>query len=153
MRDNDKYQPSPTPAVRQQVADYEASAGQRGAAGPESGLPVVILTTRGARSGHLRKTPLMRIERDGSYLLVASNDGKPVDPAWYHNLTAQPVAVLQDGPVRHIIAVREVGTDEYEQSWAFASCIYPPYDDYRATVSRHIPILLAEPTSPTNDFS
>jgi deazaflavin-dependent oxidoreductase (nitroreductase family) len=146
--EDDEYLPSPAPAVRQQVADYEASEGQRGAVAPESGLPVVILTTRGARSGKLRKTPLMRVERDGRYVLVASNDGKPADPAWYHNLTAQPVAIIQDGPVRHYVAVRELEPDEYEQWWAaFAASVYPSYADYRAAVSRRIPVLLAEPTA------
>jgi deazaflavin-dependent oxidoreductase (nitroreductase family) len=106
---------------------------------------VIILTTRGARSGRLRKTPLMRVEHDGCYAIVASNDGQPTHPAWYYNLKHEPRAILQDGPACHAVRVRELYETEYQRWWTLATVTYPPFMDYGRQTLRHIPILLAQP--------
>src|ERR1700761_9516362 len=93
-----EYEPSPQEWVRQQVAEYEASGGQRANTLLDTGMPVIILTTRGCKTGKLRKTPLMRVEHDGEYALVASQGGAPTHPVWYHNLKADPDVTVQDGP-------------------------------------------------------
>ena len=94
-----EYAPSPAEWVRDQVAEYEASGGQRANTFLDTGLPIIVMTTRGAKSGKVRKNPLMRVEHDGTYVLVASKGGRPENPEWYHNLVAHPrEVVLQDGP-------------------------------------------------------
>lgn len=109
------------------------------------GMPVIILTTIGARSGKIRKTPLMRVEHNGSYAVVASLGGAPQHPVWYHNLTADPRAELQDGPVRRDMRAREVTGDEKALWWERAVEAYPDYADYQEKTDRQIPVLVLEP--------
>jgi F420H(2)-dependent quinone reductase len=134
------YEPSPSEWVRNQVEQYERSDGSEG--NTMRGLPVIILTSLGANSGKVRKTPLMRVEHDGEYLVVASQGGAPRNPQWYHNLTAHPVAELQDGPVRGDYTVRELEADERRIWWERAVAAFPDYADYQRKTDRVIPVLL-----------
>jgi deazaflavin-dependent oxidoreductase (nitroreductase family) len=139
-----EYEPSPAQWVRDQVTEYEASGGQRANTLRDTGLPVVIVTTRGNKSGKIRKMALMRVEHDGQYALVASMGGAPKHPVWYYNLTADPNAVmLQDGPEPFEVEVRELDGDERAQWWDRAVAAYPPYAEYQQKTSRTIPVLLA----------
>lgn len=139
-----EYEPSPAEWVRNQVAEYEGSGGQRANTLGDTGLPVIIVTTRGNRSGKVRKTPLMRVEHGGSYALVASKGGAPEHPVWYHNLVADPSAVsIQDGPEPFDAVVREVTGDERTAWWERAVAAYPPYADYQRNTERVIPVLVA----------
>ncbi len=139
-----EYEPSPAKWVRDQVAEYEASGGQRANTLADTGLPVVIVTTRGNKSGKIRKTPLMRVEHDGQYALVASKGGAPAHPVWYYNLVGGPDAVLiQDGPEPFGVAVRELDGDERAQWWERAVAAYPPYAEYQVKTQRTIPVFLA----------
>jgi deazaflavin-dependent oxidoreductase (nitroreductase family) len=139
-----EYEPSPAQWVRDQVAEYEASGGQRANTLRDTGLPVVIVTTRGNKSGKIRKMALMRVEHDGQYALVASMGGAPKHPVWYFNLTADPNAVmLQDGPEPFEVDIRELDGDERAQWWDRAVAAYPPYAEYQQKTSRKIPVLLA----------
>jgi len=138
-----EYEPSTAQWVRDQVALYEGSGGLEGTT--LRGLPVVIVTTIGARSGKIRKTGLMRVEHDGVYALVASQGGAPKNPVWYYNLVADPRVELQDGPVRTDMIAREVTGAEKAEWWQRAVAAYPPYADYQAKTDRTIPLLVAEP--------
>ena len=142
------YEPSPAQWVREQVAAYEASEGTEANTLLDTGLPVVIVTTRGRRSGAIRKTPLMRVEHDGCYGLVASQGGAPAHPTWYRNLLASPSEVeIQDGPSPSRFHVRELAGAERQEWWERAVVAYPPYADYQAKTERVIPVLVAEPSS------
>ena len=139
-----EYEPTPVQWVREQVEDYESSGGQRGNTLRDTGLPVVIVTTRGNKTGKLRKTPLMRVEHEGEYALVASKGGAPTHPVWYHNLKADPKAVtIQDGPEPFDAEVREVTGDERAVWWDRAVAAFPPYADYQARTDREIPVFVA----------
>jgi deazaflavin-dependent oxidoreductase (nitroreductase family) len=139
-----EYAPSPARWVRDQVELYESSAGQRGNTLRDTGLPVVIVTTRGNKSGKIRKTPLMRVEHDGDYLLVASKGGAPMHPVWFYNLQADPDNVeVQDGPDRFAVRVRELDGTEREEWWQRAVAAFPPYAEYQQKTDRRIPIFLA----------
>jgi F420H(2)-dependent quinone reductase len=139
-----EYEPSPAKWVRDQVAEYEASGGQRANTLLDTGMPVVIVTTRGNKSGKIRKMALMRVEHNGEYALVASMGGAPKNPVWYYNLKADPGSVmLQDGPAPFEVEVRELGGDERAQWWDRAVAAYPPYAEYQEKTSRTIPVLLA----------
>jgi deazaflavin-dependent oxidoreductase (nitroreductase family) len=139
-----EYEPSPSPWVRDQVAEYEASGGQRANVQSATGLPVIIVTTRGQRSGKLRKFPLMRVEHGGQYALVASKGGTPENPQWYHNLVAHPTEVtIQDGPEPFDVTVRELSGEERAEWWGRAVKAFPPYAEYQPKTSRLIPIFLA----------
>ncbi len=140
-----EYVPSTQKWVRDQVEVYESSGGTQGTTLRDTGLPVVIVTSLGARSGKLRKTPLMRVEHDGRYLLVASQGGAPKHPTWYFNLKNHPVIELQDGPIRQEMAVRELGGDEKATWWERAVAAFPNYADYQRRTDREIPVFLAEP--------
>jgi deazaflavin-dependent oxidoreductase (nitroreductase family) len=140
-----EYEPSPDAWVRDQVERYEATDGREAGTLGETGLPVVIFTTRGNKSGKLRKTPLMRVEHEGAYLLVASKGGAPSHPVWYHNLRADPSALeVQDGADRFDATARELEGDERAEWWERAVAAYPPYADYQRKTDRRIPVLLAE---------
>ncbi len=140
-----EYEPSPEPWVRDQVERYEATDGREAGTLGETGLPVVIFTTRGNKSGKLRKTPLMRVEHGGAYLMVASAGGAPEHPVWYHNLQADPEALMvQDGGDRFDARARELSGDEREVWWERAVAAYPPYADYQRKTDRLIPVFLAE---------
>lgn len=140
------YEPSPSQWVRDQVANYERSGGTEANTLLDTGLPIIIVTTRGNKSGKIRKTPLMRVEHDGSYALVASQGGAPTHPVWYHNLVADPTAVeIQDGPEPWDAVVREVDGDERAEWWDRAVAAYPPYAEYQTKTDRLIPVLVASP--------
>ena len=140
-----EYVPSTQQWVRDQVELYESSGGTQGTTLRDTGLPVVIVTSLGARSGKIRKTPLMRVEHDGRYLLVASQGGAPKHPTWYFNLKNHPVIELQDGPVRQEMTVRELSGDEKATWWERAVAAFPNYADYQRRTDREIPVFLAEP--------
>lgn len=138
-----EYEPSPAQWVRDQVAEYEASGGAR-ANTLDSGEPIVIFTTRGQRTGKVRKTPVMRVEHDGEYALVASMGGAADNPVWYYNLLAHPNEVmLQDGPEPFDVVVRQVSGDERAEWWARAVAAFAPYAEYREKTSREIPVFVA----------
>ncbi len=136
------YEPSPRAWVRDQVERYEATGGRE--AGTLRGMPVVIVTSRGARSGKLRKSPLMRVEHDGTYVAVASMGGAPRDPVWAHNVRADPHAELQDGPERWDVVARELSGPERDLWWDRAVAAYPDYADYQRRTERLIPLFLLE---------
>jgi len=138
------YEPSSAQWVRDQVERYESSGGTEGTTLLDTGLPVVIVTHRGAATGKLRKTPLMRVEHDGVYALVASQGGAPTHPHWYANLLADPHIELQDGPERRDRVVRQVEGDERARWWERAVAAYPPYAEYQERTDRVIPVLVAE---------
>jgi deazaflavin-dependent oxidoreductase (nitroreductase family) len=139
-----EYEPSPSEWVRNQVAEYEASGGQRANTLLNTGLPIIIVTTKGNKSAKIRKTALMRVEHDGEYALVASMGGSPTHPVWYHNLVADPTAVtIQDGPAPFEVTVRQVTGDEKATWWERAVAAFPPYADYQQKTERQIPVFVA----------
>ncbi|HVC68756.1 MAG TPA: nitroreductase family deazaflavin-dependent oxidoreductase [Acidimicrobiales bacterium] len=141
-----EYEPSPSEWVRNQVAEYESSGGRRANTLLDTGMPIVVVTTRGNKSGRIRKTPLMRVEHDGSYALVASQGGAPTHPVWYYNLVADPTAVtIQDGPEPFEVVVRQLSGDERATWWERAVAAYPPYAEYQANTEREIPVFVATP--------
>ena len=140
------YEPSTWDWVRNQVEEYEASGGARANTLMDTGMPVIIVTTRGNKSGKIRKTPLMRVEHDGEYALVASKGGDPHHPFWYYNLRADPAAVtIQDGPESFDAVVREVTGEEKAAWWERAVAAYPPYAEYQASTERQIPVFVGRP--------
>ena len=144
MSESSEYVPSPWEWVRNQVEEYEQSGGARGNTLLDTGMPIIVLTTKGARSGAVRKTPLMRVEHEGDYALVASVGGAPKHPVWYHNLLAHPEDVrIQDGPAPFEVEIREVTGGEKAQWWARAVAAYPPYEEYQAKTERQIPVFVA----------
>ncbi|MFJ9694738.1 nitroreductase family deazaflavin-dependent oxidoreductase [Kitasatospora sp. NPDC101183] len=145
-----EYAPSPAQWIRDQVALYESSGGTQGTTLWDTGLPVVIVTMRGARSGHLHKIPLMRVEHDGRYAAVASKGGHPRHPDWYVNIKANPQVDLQDGPTVRSMTARELTGTEKTEWWHRAIAAYPPYAEYQAKTTRIIPVLLLEPDPPPN---
>ena len=146
MSEPNDYAPSPWDWVKNQVEEYESSAGESGNTLLDTGLPIIVVTTRGARTGAVRKTPLMRVEHNGEYALVASMGGAPKHPVWYHNLLAHPDEVrIQDGPQPFDVAIREVTGDEKEQWWDRAVAAYPPYAEYQEKTERSIPVFVASP--------
>jgi F420H(2)-dependent quinone reductase len=145
MNADEDYEPSPRAWVRDQVEEYEGSGGTTGTTLRDTGLPVVIITNRGARSGKVRKTPVMRVEHDGRYAAVASQGGAPTHPFWYYNLRAEPRVVVQDGPDKQDMVAREVSGDERAQWWERAVAAYPPYAEYQQKTSRVIPVFVLEP--------
>jgi deazaflavin-dependent oxidoreductase (nitroreductase family) len=139
------YEPSPPEWVRNQVDEYESSGGTRG--NTMRDMPIIILTSRGAHSEKLRKTPLMRVEHDGRYAVVASKGGAPENPVWYYNLVAHPQVELQDGPTPIDMVARELHAAEKAEWWKRAVAAYPDYDDYQKKTERQIPVFLLEPGS------
>lgn len=139
-----EYEPSTQAWVRDQVELYESSGGTEGTTLRDTGLPVVIMTNRGAKSGKLRKTPLMRVEHEGVYAVVASQGGAPTHPAWYANLLAEPLVELQDGPHKQDLVAREITGDERAIWWERSVAAFPPYADYQTKTERVIPVLLLE---------
>jgi len=140
-----EYEPSPAAWVRDQVELYESSGGTQGLTLRQTGLPVVIVTNRGARSGKVHQTPVMRVEHDGRYAMVASKGGAPDHPLWYYNVRANPLVELQDGPRKQDMIAREVGGAEREGWWERAVAAYPPYAEYQQRTTRQIPVFVLEP--------
>ena len=141
-----EYEPSTSEWVRDQVAAYEGSGGTEANTRRETGLPVIIVTMRGARSGKVRKIALMRVEHDGEYALIASKGGAPSNPEWYANLVAHPSEVaIQDGRAPFDVVVREVEGDERAEWWDRAVAAFAPYAGYQENTERLIPVLVASP--------
>jgi len=142
-----EYAPSPWQWVRDQVAEYEASRGARANTLMDTGMPIIVVTTRGAKSGKLRKNPVMKVEHDGEYALVASKGGAPANPEWYHNLVTHPdEVVLQDGPEPVAVAIRQVTGDEKATWWERAVAASPPDEEYQEKTARQIPVFIASPS-------
>lgn len=140
-----EYEPSPEKWVRDQVERYEATGGREASTLADTGMPVVIFTTHGNKSGKLRKTPLMRVEHDGKYAMVASKGGAPQHPVWYYNLKADPTALMvQDGPEPFDAVARQVSGDERAEWWERAVAAYPPYAEYQRNTDREIPVFVVE---------
>jgi deazaflavin-dependent oxidoreductase (nitroreductase family) len=138
------YEASPWEWVSDQVATYERTGGREANTLRDTGLPIVVVTTRGNKTGKVRKTPLMRVEHNGDYALVASMGGAPKNPVWYHNLKARPDEVtLQDGEKPFEVTVRELSGDERARWWERAVAAYPPYAEYQQNTERLIPVFLA----------
>jgi deazaflavin-dependent oxidoreductase (nitroreductase family) len=140
-----EYEPSSVANIRNQVDRYERSGGTDG--GSVAGKPAVVLTCRGARSGKIRKTPVMRVEHGGVYAVIASYRGRDSHPSWYHNLLAHPDTELQDGPVRHAMVAREAVGAERAVWWQRAVAVWPDYDAYQGKTARLIPVMLLEPAA------
>jgi F420H(2)-dependent quinone reductase len=139
------YQPSAASWARDQVDLYENSGGTEGT--ELSGRPVIILTSVGAKTGKIRKTPLMRVEHDGDYAVVASLGGAPSHPVWYYNLTANPHVELQDGAVKKDYQAREVFGEERESWWERAVATWPDYAEYQKKTTRTIPVFVLTPAN------
>ena len=139
-----EYEASPMKWVRDQVEVYERTGGREGNTLLDTGMPVIILTTRGNKTGKVRKSPLMRVEHEGEYALVASMGGAPKHPVWYFNLKSDPQSVvMQDGPEPFPVSVREVTGDEKAAWWERAVAAFPPYADYQKRTEREIPLFVA----------
>jgi deazaflavin-dependent oxidoreductase (nitroreductase family) len=138
-----EYEPSPSSWARKQAERYEATDGREG--GDLRGRPVIVLTSIGAKTGKLRKTPLMRVEHDGVYAVVASLGGAPNHPVWYHNLKQHPHVELQDRDVRRDYTAREVDGEEKRVWWDRAVETWPDYATYQTKTDRRIPVFVLEP--------
>ncbi len=141
-----QYIPSPRDWVREQVELYESSGGTQGTTLRDTGLPVIIVTHRGNKTGAIRKTPLMRVKDGDGYVLVGSQGGAPTDPVWVYNLRADANVEIRDLTEVTRMRTREVtDTAERARLWQLAVAAFPPYEEYRAKTSRQIPIFVAEP--------
>ena len=140
-----EYVPSKAQWVRDQVAKFEATDGAEANTLRDTGYPIVVITSRGAKSGKLRKNPVMRVERDGKYVAVASVGGRPDNPAWYQNFLAHPEVDLQDGPVKKSYRARLLEGDERAEWWQYAVETWPTYGQYEKRTERQIPVFLLEP--------
>lgn len=138
-----EYKPSTSEWARKQAEAFEQSNGEK--ANTLRGVPIIVLTTVGARSGALRKTALMRVEDDGRYAVVASKGGAPDEPKWAANMRRQPHVELQDGDVRRDYTARELSGDERVEWWARATAVWPDYDNYQTKTDRQIAIFVLEP--------
>jgi deazaflavin-dependent oxidoreductase (nitroreductase family) len=138
-----EYEPSPTDWARKQAEQIENSGGTEGL--ELNGMPVVLLTTVGNKTGKLRKSPLMRVEHEGKYAVVASLGGAPKNPVWYYNVVANPHVELRDGPVVHDMIAREVTGDEKAVWWERAVEAFPNYAEYQKSTDRQIPVFVLEP--------
>jgi deazaflavin-dependent oxidoreductase (nitroreductase family) len=140
------YVPSATQWVREQVELYEGSGGTEGT--DVRGMPIILMTYQGRRTGHRYKTPVMRVEHDGVYAAVASIGGRPRNPGWYHNLLAHPSVVVRDRTVVRNMVAREADGEERETWWRRAVEAFPNYAELQAKTTRRIPVLLLEPVDP-----
>jgi F420H(2)-dependent quinone reductase len=140
-----EYAPSSSQWIRDHVDLYESSGGTEGTS--HEGKHVVIVTTLGAKTGKIRKTPLMRVEHEGTYAIVASHGGAPTHPVWYHNVVAHPRVELQDGPVKRELVAREVTGEEKTIWWKRAVDAWPDYAEYQTNTDRQIPVFVLEPAS------
>ena len=138
-----EYAPSPSDWAREQAEKFEASNGAE--ANTLQGVPIILLTTVGAKSGKLRKTPLMRVEHDGEYAVIASKGGAPTHPVWYHNIVKNPHVELQDGPVKKDYQAREATGDERAVWWERSVAVWPDYAEYQKKTDRQIPVFVLTP--------
>lgn len=138
-----EYVPGRSANAASQVQEYESSGGTRG--NTMRGMPVVIVTMRGAKSGNIRKTPVMRVEHEGSYAVVASMGGAPTNPHWYHNIVAHPDVRLQDGPEAKPYRAHLAAGAERDLWWQRAVAAYPDYADYQRKTERQIPVFVLDP--------
>ncbi|MBF6340613.1 nitroreductase family deazaflavin-dependent oxidoreductase [Nocardia abscessus] len=138
-----EYEPSTSGWAREQAERYENSGGTKGAT--LQGKPIILLTTKGAKTGKLRKTPLMRVEHDGEYAVVASLGGAPKHPVWYYNIKAEPHVELRDGTVNKDYTAREVFGEEKAQWWDRAVQVWPDYANYQTKTDRQIPVFVLTP--------
>lgn len=136
------YEPSTWGWVADQVERYEASGGAEANTLLDTGMPIIVMTTIGHKSGKVRKVPLMRVEHNGEYAIVASKGGAPAHPGWYHNLVANPAIKMQDGPAPFDTEVRIVTGDERAAWWERSVAAYPPYADYQEKTDREIPVFV-----------
>jgi F420H(2)-dependent quinone reductase len=143
MTINGDYEPSPEKWVRDQVATYESTGGAE--ANTLRGVPIVVVASLGAKSGKVRKNPVMRVEHEGTYALVASKGGAPNHPTWYYNLLEHPTIELQDGPQPRDYSVRLADGEERALWWKRAVEVWPAYADYQTKTDREIPVFVAEP--------
>ena len=141
-----EYEPSSWDWVREQVEEFEASDGQRANTFADTGLPIIVMTNRGNKSGKLRKTPLMRVEHEGEYALIASVGGAPQNPVWYHNLKADPQVTIQDGGEVFDAVAEEVDGDERAAWWDRAVAAYSDYQVYQDATERRIPVFVTRRT-------
>jgi F420H(2)-dependent quinone reductase len=141
-----EYAPSTWAWVRDQVEEYEGSGGTSGTTLRDTGLPVVIVTNRGAKTGAVRKTPLMRVEHEGRYAAIGSKGGAPQNPVWVYNLRKNPRVELRDGARTRPMTARELTGEERAAWWERAVAVYPPYADYQRRTERLIPVFVLEPT-------
>ena len=144
-----EYEPSTWDWVADQVAEYEASGGTRANTLMDTGIPIIVVTMRGHKSGKIRKVALMRVEHEGAYALIGSKGGMPTHPHWVHNLDADPAVQIQDGPTPQAYRAREVLGDERTEWYERGVGVYPPYRDYEASAAeadRVIRVWVAEPT-------
>lgn len=135
-----EYEPSPSDWARKNAEQYESTNGAEGAT--LNGKPIILLTTRGAKTGKLRKTPLMRVEHEGQYAVVASLGGAPKNPVWYYNIGADPHVELRDGAVVKDYTAREVFGDEKKLWWERAVAVWPDYANYQQKTERQIPVFV-----------
>ena len=142
-----EYVPSTAQWVRDQVDEYEGSGGTAGTTLRDTGMAVVIVTNRGAKTGAVRKTPLMRVEHEGVYLAVGSKGGAPENPLWVYNLRKNPQVVVQDGEQSWDMTAREITGEERAAWWERAVAAYPPYAEYQQRTDRLIPVFVLEPVS------
>jgi deazaflavin-dependent oxidoreductase (nitroreductase family) len=140
-----EYAPSSAKWVRDQVQEYESSGGTAGTT--LRGVPTIVVTSMGSGSGKLRKNPVMRVERGGSYAAVASKGGTPAHPAWYRNLVEHPLIEVQDGTAKGDFTARELSGDEREVWWSRAVEVWPDYAEYQTKTDRQIPVFVLEPVS------
>jgi len=145
MTEERKFRPPATDWVRSQLAEID-KAGDTRVVGI-NGMAVIVMTMKGAKSGLWRRVPVMRVEHDGRYAIVASKGGAPEHPAWYHNLTANPDIEIQDGTETKPFRVRELSGDERAEWWARGVAAFPPYAEYQTKTDRQIPVLVAEPVA------
>ncbi|MGY2876810.1 F420H(2)-dependent quinone reductase [Marmoricola sp. URHA0025 HA25] len=140
-----EYAPSAQDWVREQVERFEASGGTEATVLERTGDPIVVITSVGVKSGKLRKNPVMRVERDGKYVAIASKGGSPQQPEWYHNFLAHAEVDLQDGPVKKTYRARLLEGDERAEWWQYAVDTWPTYGEYQKKTDRLIPVFLLEP--------
>ncbi len=148
MSEEREYGPSTWDWVRDQVEEYESSNGERANTLRDTGIPIIVMTTVGHKSGLIRKVPLMRVEHEGEYAIIASKGGRPTHPEWYYNLLADSNVQIQDGPAPKDYVVRELSGDERAEWYARGEAVFPNYTEYAASATGHgrtIPVFVATP--------
>ncbi|MGH1488347.1 MAG: nitroreductase family deazaflavin-dependent oxidoreductase [Acidimicrobiales bacterium] len=142
-----EYEPSTWDWVSKQVEQYEASGGTEAATLRDTGIPIIIVTMKGHKSGKVRKIALMRVEHEGEYALVASKGGAPADPGWVHNINADPAVMIQDGPEPFATTARLVTGEERAAWWERSVAVFAPYAEYQEKTDREIPVYITSPAA------